>query len=100
MCCAVLRQATLVGAYNRQVVGLQDGGCVALDWWKGACSRLQHGSTETPIVLILHGLTGAPHPQQAYILYVAKNALVTVSSPPENLPCSTLFIAANILDCE
>jgi hypothetical protein len=59
LCRAVLRQATLFGSYNREIVGLQDGGCVALDWWKGSQQlRLQHTASSTPIVLILHGLTG------------------------------------------
>lgn len=70
LCCAVMRQATLFGSYNRQIVGLQDGGCVALDWWKGSNSHLQHPSASTPIVLILHGLTGGS--QEGYIKWMAR----------------------------
>ncbi|RHZ06029.1 hypothetical protein DYB26_012970, partial [Aphanomyces astaci] len=40
--------------YSREMLRLQDGGHVAVDWCKGTA----HLAEDAPIVLVLHGLTG------------------------------------------
>lgn len=55
---AVLRQLTMWGRFTRELRAMHDGGCVALDWYRNHQSRACF-SPHTPIVLILHGLSGA-----------------------------------------
>ena len=38
---------------------MHDGGCIALDWWRDHQTAPRFAAT-TPIVLVLHGLSGAP----------------------------------------
>lgn len=59
--CAVLRQSTVLGSFYREVRGMRDGGCIALDWWRGSEVPSSHEKS-APVVLILHGITGAPPP--------------------------------------
>lgn len=56
---AVLRQGTVLGTFYREVRGMRDGGCIALDWWRGGAGGGAHEAS-APIVLVLHGITGAP----------------------------------------
>ena len=56
---AVLRGLLHSPHYSRQVVQLADGGTIALDWYESSdsCQNAGHQPT-TPIVLVLHPLTG------------------------------------------
>lgn len=55
---AVLRQFVLLGHYTREVRYMRDGGCVALDWWAGRHAAQRQQDSRTPILLVLHGLSG------------------------------------------
>ncbi|KAK9832174.1 hypothetical protein WJX74_001666 [Apatococcus lobatus] len=52
----VLRGAAINAGWVRQLVPTSDGGQFALDWWQGETSS--NVPPETPIVLVLHGVTG------------------------------------------
>lgn len=53
---AVLRALSCRAAYHRQLLPTDDGGTLALDWFlKPGTVQLP---AETPVVLVLHGLTG------------------------------------------
>ena len=53
-----LRTLTCRAMYDRQPIITEDGGTVALDWFQPrGYAKLP---TDTPIVLVLHGLTGEP----------------------------------------
>lgn len=53
-----LRTLTCRAMYERQPMITEDGGTVALDWFQPrGYAKLP---TDTPVVLILHGLTGEP----------------------------------------
>lgn len=55
---AALRALTCRAMYDRQLMITEDGGTVALDWFQPrGYAKLP---ADTPIVLILHGLTGTP----------------------------------------
>lgn len=56
LCHAVLRGAAINAGWVRQLVATPDGGQFALDWWQGEVST--NVPPETPIVLVLHGVTG------------------------------------------
>ena len=54
---AAFRTLTCRAMYARQPIVAEDGGTVALDWFQPrGYIKLP---TDTPVVLILHGLTGA-----------------------------------------
>lgn len=66
---AALRTLTCRAMYDRQPMTTEDGGTVALDWFQPrGYAKLP---TDTPVVLILHGLTGEP------IVFCMSNALGT-----------------------
>ena len=53
---AAIRTLTCKAVYERQPIITKDGGTVALDWFHPTdYAKLP---TETPVVLVLHGLTG------------------------------------------
>ena len=56
---AVLRQLTIRSRFTRELRAMHDGGCIALDWWRDHQTAPRFAAT-TPIVLVLHGLSGAP----------------------------------------
>lgn len=56
---AVLRQGTVLGTFYREVRGMRDGGCIALDWWRAGGGPPDEAA---PVVLILHGITGTLPP--------------------------------------
>jgi predicted alpha/beta-fold hydrolase len=70
---AVLRQLTIGSTYTREIKAMRDGGCIALDWWRDhkGSSRLP---ATTPIVLILHGLSG-PAPRCPFPALLATQLL-------------------------
>lgn len=53
--------------YRREILTLNDGGVVALDWLDGSCSNL------APVVLILPGLTGESQAEYIKFLVLAAN---------------------------
>ena len=57
--CAVLRGLLHSPNYKRQIVHCEDGGTIALDWYDASdtCQDAQRSPT-TPVVLVLHPLTG------------------------------------------
>lgn len=56
----LMRKASIVGSYNRQLIMSSDGGTSALDWWMG-CDKASFGPSGTPIFLVLHGINGGSH---------------------------------------
>ena len=54
----VARQFWRTGAYRRQCILTPDGGLIALDWFEG-CDTNDSIKAHVPILLVLHGLTGA-----------------------------------------
>lgn len=63
----VLRGLTIRGQYYREIRGMSDGGCIALDWYKD--SHVQsHTSPTAPLVLVMHGLTGGS--SEGYIKWI------------------------------
>eukprot|EP00892_Ulva_mutabilis_P003947 jgi/Ulvmu1/1924/UM012_0084.1 len=67
----VLRQGTALGNFYREVRGMRDGGCIALDWWRGSEVPGSHEGA-APIVLILHGITGGS--QEGYVKWMCRAA--------------------------
>lgn len=55
---AVLRGKLLSTGYARQLLTTGDGGTIALDWWRG-CNAPDALPADAPVLLVLHGLTGA-----------------------------------------
>ncbi|CAJ0568882.1 unnamed protein product, partial [Mesorhabditis spiculigera] len=54
--------------FEREIVELNDGGCLAIDWL-----HPKNGNQDTPILLMLPGMTSSTH-DCAYILYSARLA--------------------------
>ena len=58
---AVLRGKLLSALYSRQLLTTEDGGTIALDWFRG-CDAPGALPAGAPLLLVLHGLTGLPKP--------------------------------------
>ena len=56
-CAAAMRGLTCWPRYHRELLACPDGGTVALDWWQSTSSDPAL-SLSSPILLVLHGLTG------------------------------------------
>lgn len=54
----LMRKVTASGQYTRQLVMVNDGGTIGLDWYQG-CDEWRYASPETPVHLVLHGINGA-----------------------------------------
>lgn len=54
--------------YDREVLTLKDGGEVALDWSSEGCEE------NSPVIIILPGLTGASHAEYIKLLVIAANS--------------------------
>lgn len=60
-CYAVLRGKLFSADYRRQLLTTADGGTIALDWFRG-CDESGALPQAAPILVVLHGLTGAFRP--------------------------------------
>lgn len=67
---SILRQQVLPRmSYRRELLSLKDGGQIALDWMENDCDD------ESPVILILPGLTGASQSEYIKCLVKAGNSL-------------------------
>lgn len=57
-CLSDLQQLLCAACASSIRINSAAGGCVGLDWWKDHLSSASYGP-DTPIVLVLHGLSGA-----------------------------------------
>ena len=55
---AVLRGKLMSAGYRRQLLTTADGGTIALDWFRG-CDAAGALPATAPVLLVMHGLTGA-----------------------------------------
>lgn len=82
----MLRQLTILPTYTRELRAMQDGGCIALDWWQDHKEAARFAPT-TPIVLVLHGLCGL---LRAQLLCLALMSCPTACQPASACAASGL----------